>query len=122
MSNGQGPVCQLKARTVVEGINEYKEKTGEDAIIRALNTRFPHGLSSAKKGLPLPNEFDITQAIMKTWTPGSTPGVCLVNHLALDPSSRILSPTDSKYSVYVFCQDDGWYAATPTCVEGLLVA
>jgi hypothetical protein len=123
MSYGQRPVCELKAPTVVEGINDYQEqKSGEEAIIRALNQRFAHGLPSSTEGLLLPNDMDMARAIMRTWIVGSAPGVCLAEGVTLDLASKILDPAHSKYSIYAFCEEDGWYTATADSVEDLLAA
>ncbi len=123
MSHRSRPVCELRAPTVIEGINDYQEqKNGEEAIIRALNQRFPHGLSGPKEGLLLPNDIDMARAIMNTWIIGSTPGVCLVEDVNVDPTSKILNPAHGKYSIYAFCEEDGWYIVTADSVELLLAA
>jgi len=127
MSYRPRPICELKAPTVTEGLNDYQqEKTGVDviisdtqedierAIIGALNERFVHGLAKDSVMIMLPTDIHMAKIIIRTWKPKQEnfPGVC-ISRTPVDPASSLLDPTEPKYSGYMFSEDGGWYVVTP---------
>ena len=129
MSHGPRPVCELKAPTVIEGINDYQqEKNGADVIIRALNLRFPHGLSKASVMIMLPDAIDMATATMANWKPGRQqfPGICIERTRVIPERSQLfdidqLSDSEEpEYSAYMFSEHKGWYKVTLEEMIGLL--
>ncbi len=126
MSYGPRPVCELRAPTVTEGLNDYQqEKIGADviisetqedierAIIGALNERFVHGLAKDSVMIILPTDIHMALITIRTWKPGQEnfPGVC-ISRTPVAQASRLLNPAEPKYSGYMFSEDKGWYVVT----------
>ncbi len=118
MSQQPRPAHELRAPTISEGLNDYQEqREGRAVILAELNRRLPNGPSVSTEGIILPNEPEMAQSMIRYWR--TMPMICVrqeVNSIVLDNAH-----VDEDHSLYLF-GDNGWYAATPTCVEDLLVA
>jgi hypothetical protein len=106
MSFGKPPAQQLRARTVEQGIEDYRS----DEVIRFLNQRLPYGLAGTTEGLPLPNDLDMARAALQQ----SVTPLCYERHGAnIDPASRLISPACDVFSYFLHSEEEGWYRATP---------
>ena len=126
MSNKQPRRHVLRAPSIEEGLCELEENRQPEElawwwqdhypdVISLLNHGFPAGLRSTTQALILPDELDMAQAIIRQMMdkgPGENIGICYQTHINVHPESRLVSSEYPQASLFVFCEQEGWYRAS----------
>jgi hypothetical protein len=112
MSFGKLPAQELRARTVAEGLSDYRSEADmrRDEVVSLLNRRFPYGLDGKTHGLMLPNELDMAKAAIQR----SVTAFCHERHGAnINATSRLINPACEMFSYFLYSEETGWYRVTP---------